>query len=745
MRFLALSLLPALSSVALAQAAPPSLVNVTDARFGRGCPAPADPLGHRDSTCAVRAALLAAESEGLPGGGYPVLYFPHGVYRVAGEGYSSALTLTKSVSLQGDGASSTVVLNTSPHAATLTYLKAKDCSGKPGACPVTVQGLTFAGQGRSTDGGLIEINSTDSGSMHNVVLADTAGVALNLQGSSERWFFTDMEISSARWPVLLEGDTNETYFQRVNVLNPGQVGDYCYSVNCPGGKLIQSGTWYPDPHSAVYLDGDNVHWSDSSIKSTHAIGGIRLATVTTSLQHTYIEGYPWGGQPRVNHAVAAPGPGELGHLTAAIGAGDLDFPVDDAGWQPLYVNDPTHSRFNGHHSYVNAYGIFPADYRAGSGEGSRAAPGLTRGTMELVEVGAFSADGRAHLMARGKHPVAWPAGSVIEQVATNSYGVVRIEENHLNSVDANLGSQYSSGCSDTEQLSRWTSSPSRMCAEVIAGHVPDGFMVPFPTEDYVHNGFALHLVDNSIFLGGAESSGEGWVKIPGNATVEVDAGNEPLRGFVDAGAALHSYNNGAPHVQVVTWPGTKPASALAYVSDTSAGVRFSPQEGFYQADVMRDGTLAQQYLGSRCFYNTVGGSAQPDARACAGPGGLTASSLAGGRWVAAAGGHTNGAAGEMPAGNALKYTVRDWQLNSLAARGQPDDCKSRETETGTVRFSTAADSTLIVNLSPNPGAQVVASAAIGAGGTHASVRLCNTGSEPLRWEAAPVVTLTQLP
>lgn len=749
-----LSLLPVLPVFAFAQVPPPSLVNVTDARFGQGCPAPADPFGHRDSTCAVRAALQAAESEGLPGGGYPVLYFPHGVYRVAGEGYTSALTVTKSISLQGDGAPSTVILNTSPHAATLTYLQAKDCSGKPGMCPVTVQGLTFAGQGRATDGGLIEINSTDTGSMHNVVLADTAGVALNLQGSSERWYFADMEISSARWPVLLEGDTNETYFERVNVLNPGQVGDYCYSINCPGGKLIQSGTWYPDPHSAVYLDGDNVHWSESSIKSTHAIGGIRLSTVTTSLQHTYIEGYPWGGQPRVNHAVAAPGPGELGHLTAAIGAGDLDFPVDDAGWQPLYVNDPAQARFNGHHSYVNGYGIFPADFKFGSREGSRAVPGITRGTMELVQVGAFSADGKAHLLARGKHPIAWPAGSVIEQVATNSYGVVRLEENHLNSVDADLAVQYSSGCSDTEQLSRWTSSPSRMCAEVIAGHVPDGFMVPFPTEDYVHNGFALHLVDNSIFTGGSEASGEGWVKIPGNAAVEIDSVNEPLRGFVDAGTALHSYNNGTPRVQVVVWPntmqpGAKPASALAYVADTSAGVRFSPQEGFYQADVMRDGTLAQQYLGSRCFYNTAAGSAQPDARACAEPGGLAAATFAGGRWASILGRASDAAsantAASQAAGNPVKYTIRDWQLNNLAPRGQSGDCKSRETDTGTVRFSTAADSTLIVNLSPNPGAQVSAAAAIGAGGTHAFVRLCNTGSEPLRWEAAPVVTLTQLP
>ncbi len=606
------------STTALAQGAPPSLVNVTDQRFASGCPNAADPLGHADSTCALRAAARFTESTGIPGAGFPILYFPHGVYKVAGEGYTSALTLTKAISLQGDGAPNTVILNTSPHAATLTYLKVDGCSDKPGPCPVTVQGLTFAGQGHTTNGGLIEIDSTNTGSMRNVVLANTGGIALNLQGSSERWYFSDMEIDNARWPVLLEGDTNEDYFERVNVLNGGEANGYCYSVNCPGGKRIESGVWRPDPHSAVYLDGDNVHWMNSSIKSTEAVGGIRLSTTTSSLTHTYIEGFPWGGQPRTNHAVAAPGKEELGHLTQAINAADLDFTVDDAAWQPLHINDPSQARINGKPSYVYVYGIFPQDYQVNSREPSHAVPGITRGTMEMVAVGAFSGDGRAHLFNRGKQPIAWPAGSIIEQAAPNSYGTLRLEENHFNSLGADF-KRYSSGCSDTaQQQGQWTSSPSELCAEIIAGLVPDGYMVPFPTQDFVHNGFALDIVDNSIYIGGSEQDGEGWIKIPGNAAVNIDSQNAPLRNFVDANTALHSYSNGVTRLQVVTYGGgQKPVSALAYVTDPSAGVRFSPQEGFYTADVMRNGTLAHQYLGSECWYNTPSGSATPDRRICA--------------------------------------------------------------------------------------------------------------------------------
>ncbi len=743
----------ATSAVSLAQgaasssagAAPSSLVNVTDARFSAGCNGAADPLGHRDSTCAVRAALHYAEGAGLPGAGYPVLYFPHGVYRVAGQGFTSALTITKAISIQGDGAPSTVILNTSPHAATLTYLQAGDCSRKPGPCPLTVQGLTFAGQGSSTDGGLIEIDSSNTGSMRNVVLTETGGVALNLQGSSERWYFSDMEIMKARWPVLLEGDTNETYFDRVNVLEGGEAGDYCYSINCPGGKRIESGVWRPDPHSAVFLDGDNVHWMNSSIKSTEAIGGIRLATTTSSLTHSYVEGYPWGGQPRTNHAVAAPGKSELGHLTSAISASTLDFPVDDAAWQPLYINDPAQARINGTHSYVTAYAIYPADYVVNSREPSRAAPGITRGTMEWVQAGAFSGDGQAHLLNRGKQPVAWPAGSVIEQAAANSYGVLRLEENHFNSLGADF-SRYQSGCSDTAQQRNWVSSPSELCAEIIAGLVPDGYATPFPTQDYVHNSFTLDVVGNSIYTGGAEKDGEGWIKIPGNATVEIDEGNEPLRSFVDAGTALHSYSNGVTRLQLVTWPGAaggRPASALGYVVDASAGVRFSPQEGFYEADVMHDGALAHQYLGTHCSYNTPSNSAAPDHRVCEGASGLEAATLSGGRWGAAAG--PSAAPPTAAAQNPVKFVMRDWQVNRLAARGQDGDCQSREDATGSVRFSMAADATLIVNLAPNPGAQIAATGVVESDGARIAVRLCNTGNTPVQWETPPMVTLTQLP
>jgi hypothetical protein len=174
-------------------------VNVTRADLGRGCPNPADPTGQADSTCALNNAIRAAETDTLHGAGFPVLYIPHGRYKVSGQGYHAALALSTGVSLVGDGAQSTVIFNASPHAATLRYSKAQgNCNGKVGACLILIHGITFTGTGHQGTGGLIELDSTDTGILSDVVLANTGGIALNLQGSSERWIVSQVEIDSRR-------------------------------------------------------------------------------------------------------------------------------------------------------------------------------------------------------------------------------------------------------------------------------------------------------------------------------------------------------------------------------------------------------------------------------------------------------------------------------------------------------------------------------------------------------------------
>ncbi len=610
-------------------------IDVTHSDFGAGCANAADPHGRADSTCAIRNAIQFAHDNPVQGGGYPVLYFPHGRYRVAGNGYTAALTFTSGISMVGDGAQSTTILNVSPTAGTVAYNKAGECAQKPGPCFIKIEGITFAGQGHSSMGGLIEINSTDTGLMRDVVLAESGGIGLNLQGSSERWIFSEMEIDQVRWAVLTEGDTNENYFERVNVINTGQdLSHFCFSVNCPNGKQITSGTWLPDPHSAVYLDGDNVHWTNSSIKSTVNMGGLHMAAVTSSISHTYIEGFPFGGQPRYNHAIEIGGKRELGHLTERIGTSDLVIPVDDAGWQPLYVNDPALVAVNGTHSYTPAFNIYPADYVWHSKEPSTAVPGITRGTFEAISVASFAGDGRAHVLARGQagtRAVAWPAGSIIEQGAPINYGMAQIESNHLNSLADYKQATFASGCDDTAQLAHWTSSPSRLCAEIIVGLVPDGYGIPFPSQHFNVPPSSLQIVGNTIFAGDNEQNGEGWIKIPGNGNVNLDQGDRPLMHFSSADTALNTYVNASTKVQVLKWSGT---SALAVVHDLSADVEFSPQDHYFNAEVTANGSLGHQYLGEQCWYPMQPGTQQPTSRFCVRAAGPAQENLVNGHWVA---------------------------------------------------------------------------------------------------------------
>ena len=611
-------------------------VDVTHTDFGAGCPNAADRAGQLDSTCAIRNALRFAQANPVEGGGFPILYFPHGRYLVAGTGYTAALTFNNAVSMMGDGAQSTTILNTSATAGSVAYNTAGDCAHKPGPCFTKIEGITFAGRGHTSMGGLIEINNTAIGLIRDVVLAESGGIGLNFQGSSERWIVSQVEIDQVRWGVLTEGDTNEDYFDRVNVINNGQdLSHFCFSVNCPGGRLISGGTWLPDPHSAVYLDGDNLHWMNSSIKSTANIGGIHLAAVTSSVTHTYIEGFPYAGQPRTNHAIELGGKLELGHLTQATGAADLQIPVDDAGWQPLYVNDPALAFVNGSHSYTPFFNIFPADYLFGSREPSRAVPGITRGTLESVKVASFAGDGRAHLLARaqdGTKAVAWPAGSVIEQVPQKGYGMSRVESNHVNSVsEVGDRAHYTSGCDDTALLTQWTSNPSRLCADIIVGLVPDGYGVPLPSQHFVGESYSADIVDNVIFIGQNEAEGAGWIKIPGNGTVRLEEGDGPLGGFTPADTALTTYENGITRLKVIQYGDT---SAIALVNDPAAGVSFSSQARFFHADVLANGSLGHEYLGEQCWYPAPATSQQqPTSRFCVRASGPAQETLVSGRWV----------------------------------------------------------------------------------------------------------------
>ena len=412
----------------------------------------ADPTGENDSTCAVRNAAVYAASCN-ESGEYPPLYFPTGHYSFNISGTSGVIVLTNPIGVTGDGATASLLQNKSPNAALLTYV---------GVTGPSVMNVGLAGNGPATNGDLIDVISSVGGTYQNLALSNTAGIGINLQGSSERGRFGNISMNGVRLALNSEGNTNENYVENFDFSfngfsafngNPGNQWNYDSNANPYTGIEITadcvslspaawssstsySGTaavsyggatynlvtansgqtpqlisryWQqcgqspkPEERALVYLDGENWMLSNGSIKAT-LLSGVNVARTTAQVSHVYFEG-PFGPKaPNYSYSTQVIGKQEVGHLTAAVSSSSLVFPVDDAGWQHEYTTDPSLL----HHLVTdNKVAIFPSDYLAGSSAQSTAVPGMLRGQYEIVVI-AYSGDnpiypgaGTGHATAR---------------------------------------------------------------------------------------------------------------------------------------------------------------------------------------------------------------------------------------------------------------------------------------------------------------------------------------------------------
>ena len=630
----------------------------------------ADPTGQQDSTCAIQSARNYIIQSGIQhsGTGYMVLYIPHGTYLINSATYTSPIQMDFPISIEGDAANASILHNTSPHATAIFYTGLyTDSNTGSGQNPVGVRHIRVIGQGHLTNASGIEIlNETNTYVDHDVI-SNVGGISLNYQGSSERNKAEDVDINSANVGFAAIGDTNEDFFERVNVLFSGaDDSNYCYSrVNCPGGVVKSSGTWYPDPTPLVRLSGDNISWVDSSIKGLLYLSGIKWSGATGYIRNTYLEGFPV--LPGLNHAIQALGAVEIGHLTAAVGTSDLAMPIDDALQQPTYIGDPAFATAQGvnFHAGDGSYKIGPADFLWGSTAQSTAMPSITRDTYELVTAYASSADNRIHLANRaqgGTSAIAWAQGSIIAQIPSSTYGTLYLQSNHINTDDANSISGITRGCNDTARLPY--STPGGIyedCADIIAGADPDGFTVNYPSaSSYVGIGSSVSLSGNGIYFGqNDEVGGEGYIKVPGSAGVsfapgdngipQVNGGKYP---YNPAQLAAGNYALGESNVQFVQWPG---AMALGTVYDPGAGVTYNPAarqfNGLYTNFQGGGGTSPDYELatltlngGTECRYSYPVGvtvdpttyqpvSGQPGSRTCDFQGGFAVDYLSGGNWL----------------------------------------------------------------------------------------------------------------
>ena len=511
-----------------------------------------------DDTAALQAAIAAAVNAAAAGTypqGTQVVRVPTGTCKISGE-----LRIPSNITLRGMSRESSIIQQTSTTANAITVTR---CGASSlGGCEGGIYDLTIEGDGHIATGTLLEMDGIVSYNLQNLRLFNGGGRGLQINGGSERLDVHDLTITETRWPMVLAGAVNESYFYNTKVINPGVTADgYCYNVNCVNGVYPTSVAIVPDPHGAIYsTGGTNQGFYGGSIKSLQMLGGFKTTVAeTTTVDHFYFEyGY-------VNAGVIAGGALDWTATTAAMTTSSTSVAVQSTAWMPHYYTTPSDAP-SSVVSY-NSYVIVPPDFLWGSTAASSLGGGITRGSYEYVEVAGFAGNGNMYLglggrAQNGTTAVAWPAGALVELVGSGITSL-KVTNSHVNAQDA-FSSLGSAGANLTRNCDN---SGVNTCAEIIAGYIPDGRWVQqhgstgdiFTTSAVTLNLSNLHMFNGSI-------SGQGLLAIHSNVTLTLDGKTPGLtsgEGYdIPYGASLANATGGSL-VQLPTYPnGHQPSLTL---------------------------------------------------------------------------------------------------------------------------------------------------------------------------------------
>ncbi len=494
-----------------------------------------------DDTAALQAAIAAAVSAASAGTfqqGTQVVRVPTGTCRVTAE-----LRVPANVTLRGMGLESSSIQQTSPTANAITVTK---CPNAPfGDCQGGISDLTIQGTGHSGSGTLLEIDNVVSYNLQNVRLYNGGGRGLQLNAGGERLDSHNLTIQLTRWPLILAGGINESYFYNTKVMYPGETADgYCYNANCVNGVYPASGPISPDPHGAIYTSGQvNAGFYGGSVKPLQMIGGFKtFNSGSTSVDHFYFEfGY-------VNPGVVAGGVAEWTTTTAPMTTASVYVPVLSTAWMPHYYTSPSDAPTTSQGFYT--YVVIPPDFVWGSTAASSLGGGVTQGTYELVGAAGFAGDGKLYLGANGRGQsgttaIAWPAGAMIEAVPAG-IGSFKVTNSHVNVQDS-FSLMGAPGANLTRNCDN---SGVNTCAEVIAGYVPDGRWVQQrwnPGDTTTAPPVSLSLSNLNMFTGSI--AGLGLIAIHSSVTLELNGfitGLSPGEGnSVPFGSSLNNVSAGS--------------------------------------------------------------------------------------------------------------------------------------------------------------------------------------------------------
>lgn len=592
----------------------------------------ADPTGVNDSTAAIQAAVAfaIANPQASIGGSLPCVYIPAGLYKV-----SQTIRIPSNLCIVGDSSQGSILQLISPTSNLLTVYSGP-CSGTQ-QCNGQITDLQLDGSGHATTGNLLEIDGGIQFHISNISLVNHGGRGLQLNNNSERFRSDNLTIVSVRWPIIMAGDINESYFVNTQINAPGSTAeaygeeDYCYGVNCPnhsyplpnqgpnGGPTPVS----PDPHGAITVTkASNFSFYGGSIKPLKYMAGFRVGGFG-SIRNFYLEGFPYNNEPRLNAgALFGGGVLEKTSLAGELSPSALVTGVQDTSWMAPFFENPIDIGTGSTLLYV----IMPQDFLSGSTQASQYNSSIQRGQFELVQVQGFSGDGNIHIVARDLPGSTvngdWPAGSIVEEAPGSSHGGINFEDSHLNAI-IGPGTGYTDNCDQTGVLT---------CAEIISGPAPDGFAVDPPgapmdafdgytsteltiknidsySSSYSHSGeIATHRYANINFDGVYTVSG-------GQTETSETVGNSPKMNIssITGGSFLTTptYQNGNTARPKVTVPG--------------AGIEWDPANGFftkYEEQFAQNGgyniwMVGTKFANSYCWFDTpAAGSVQSLNRIC---------------------------------------------------------------------------------------------------------------------------------
>ncbi len=493
-----------------------------------------------DDTAALQAAIAAAVTAATSQSyaqGSQVVRIPTGICKISGE-----LRIPQNITLRGMSRESSIIQQTSTTANAITVT---GCSKQLlGGCEGGIYDLTIEGNGHTTTGTLLEMDGIVSYNLHDLRLFNGGGRGIEINGG-ERFDVHNLTVFMTRWPLVLSGAVNESYFYDTRVMYPGLTADnYCYNVNCVNGVYPASGPIAPDPHGAIYSTvGTNEGFYGGSIKPLQMMSGFKtINSETTTVDHFYFElGY-------VNAGVIAGGVMEWTATTAAMTTSSQSVSLQSTAWLPYYYTSPgdvptTQQSFNG-------FIVIPPDFLWGSTAASSLGGGITRGTYEQIAVAGFAGDGNMYLGVGGRGQngttaIAWPAGALVE-ILGGGITSFKVTNSHVNAQDA-FSVMGAAGANLTRNCDN---SGVNTCAEIIAGYIPDGRWVQqrgSPGDTLTGPSVTMNLSNVKMFSGAV--AGQGLLAVHSSVGLTLDgrsAGPSSGEGYsVPYGASLAGATGGA--------------------------------------------------------------------------------------------------------------------------------------------------------------------------------------------------------